>query len=444
MARVLLGTLAGVGVVSVRDGILIVTLPWPPMGGVGVRRKAKMAKYIDRAGVPVHVITARNSSAAHTYDADVAAPGIEVTYAGGGGFYDYMRRDLRSLPAKAVRRLVSTVAAPLYPVDHAQRWSRSVMPRVRGHLERSSVSVVYCSGMPFSTLAEMAALKRELGDRMFLVAEWRDWWTEFPGRHYPWPAARSRALNERLEAEVLAVADLIVAVTPSMRATLAARSDHPDRCVCLPNGYDPDDVASDGDAAAASSAPDMRQGGPVRIAYTGDLGPTRIEAMTRVLDAVRELGADAVHIDLMGPIGGQEGRLASEYGDLIAAGALVLHGKRSPAEAMRLVAQADYGVVAVQREHPEALPSKFFDYVGAGRTLLCVGPSDGELAARVSERDLGLYVTYDDPDAVDALVRYVRSGQRASVSGMASAREEYALPRIAEEFLRMLPGGDAS
>ena len=38
--------------------VLIITHQWPPVGGSGVQRAVKLAKYLSRAGVRVHVLTA--------------------------------------------------------------------------------------------------------------------------------------------------------------------------------------------------------------------------------------------------------------------------------------------------------------------------------------------------------------------------------------------------
>ena len=38
--------------------VLIITHQWPPVGGSGVQRAVKLAKYLSRAGAAVHVLTA--------------------------------------------------------------------------------------------------------------------------------------------------------------------------------------------------------------------------------------------------------------------------------------------------------------------------------------------------------------------------------------------------
>lgn len=409
--------------------VLIPTMQWPPMGGVGVRRKAKMAKYLARAGVDVKAVTVRNTPGVGAgYAADIADARISTDTIRAYSIHDYARRDLKSLPAKALRQGVLRATAPLFPVDYGSWWRFAVRPHVR-RLVNEGWGWVYASGMPFSTVHDMAVLKRELGDRMVLVAEWRDLWTDFPGRHYPFPQSRSRALNQRCESETLEVADVVVAVTEAMADTLRGRSPHPDRVVVIPNGYDPDDFVTARPWGQRS----------LRLAYTGDVGPTRIEGLLVIVEAVAKLRASGVDatLEVMGPLGGQHTAIEGRAAALGMAEAVILHGNRAPSDALALLGDSRYAAVVVQREHPEALPSKFFDAIGSGAALIAVGPAGGDLQRATDAYGLGRYVAYDDGSAASELSDFVLSGSGPDAAGLEQARASYSFEGLAAQLIEL-------
>ena len=213
--------------------VLMIAFEFPPLGGIGVQRSLKLAKYLPEHGVRPIVITPDQASLER-----VIGPAREEGL-------------LKELPA-SVR--VERVPCPPLPTPAktkvgrwlrgffrigeqlASLWRESVLVALPDIIERERPTAVYVSVPPFS----MAPLALEIAERwrLPLLVDFRDHWSLWGSD--PHPSLLHHRLVNWQEGRVLRGAAAVTGVTRQLIADLrAAHPEVPERkFAVVPNGFD--------------------------------------------------------------------------------------------------------------------------------------------------------------------------------------------------------------
>ncbi len=400
-----------------RRTVLVLAYEFPPSGGGGVQRVAKMCRYLPVNGWSPIVVTA-DVKASRAVD-DTLLEGLEGVPVRRVRAFDPRDAAARMLaPLKRLRRAgaasveteraprertgppVSTRVASWVAVpDHAAYW---IGPAVRAAVEEGRahrVRVLYASAPPPSALVAGARAAATLG--VPFVADMRDAWRDNPGARYATPLHRSRSAT--LERRVMRAAAAVTCISDPIAEEAASMG--AGRVVVLPNGFDPADIPAWEPAS-----------GDLHVAFMGQMYAAHSDPAP-LLDALviaseRSPAAARVTFDVIGQ--------GSPFAiDAVRArgleGRVVFHGYRPHAEALRMLAAADVGVVLI-RDVAGAKASytgKIFEYLAVGLPILLLGPTDGVAADLLREARAGTVVAYDDPPAcAEALVRMAEAKAR--------------------------------
>ena len=254
-AKTRIGRCTGLARVNLR--VLLVSYAFPPVGGAGVQRIAKLAKYLPHHGVRPAVLTVANPSAPLRDESllrDVPA-GVEVTRArtlepGYGAKGAVWRAEAkparrswpRSLRSGAARALGGLARGTLFP-DPQVLWQPAAHGALAKRLLARRDDAVLLSGPPFSQFL-LAPLAR--AGRLGVVLDYRDEWTTLRSTYEMTRSRLSRMLGDPLEAALLRRAHAVVTATDEFREHLLERFPFldPDRVFAIPNGYDADDFPS--------------------------------------------------------------------------------------------------------------------------------------------------------------------------------------------------------
>ncbi len=244
------------GLTRVNLRVLLVSYSFPPVGGAGVQRIAKLAKYLPHHGVRPAVLTVANPSAplrdesmlrdvpagvevtrAHTLE-----PGYRAKQAVWRAEAKRSRRGPRSLKARGVRALASVAKAVLFP-DPQVLWQPAAHGVLAQRLLGRRDDAVLLSGPPFSQFL-LAPLAR--AGRLGVVLDYRDEWSTLRSTYEMARSRVARALGDSLEAALLRRAHAVVTATDEFREHLLERFPFvdPDRIFAIPTGYDADDFPS--------------------------------------------------------------------------------------------------------------------------------------------------------------------------------------------------------
>jgi hypothetical protein len=277
--------------------VLVVAYAFPPTGGAGVGRPAKLVKYLPAHGVRPTVLTAANPSVPLRDESllqdlppdlpivrvRTLEPGYAVKQAGwtaragsSGG----------TRSAGGPRRWLGQAAVlgrqALMP-DPQILWQPAAQAELGRRLARGLDDVVLISAPPFSQflLGPTARLRRGVG----VVLDYRDEWSTVQ-QSYEMQARWSARAGARLERAVLRSAHLVTTATEAFRQNLLDRFPFlsPERVVAIPNGYDPADFPAD----LSGPRPDADR---LTVTYAGTV--FNLTSPRGFLGAVRRLHAEA-------------------------------------------------------------------------------------------------------------------------------------------------------
>jgi len=422
--------------------ILVMSFLFPPYNTMGAVRVGKMVKYLTQFGHDVRVITAREQTRPATLELEIPAKLITATpwfnvnrpvelalggrkriaakgYAAGGG---------RAGVAGRLGFLYKTFLN--YP-DGQIGW-RPYARRAATRLVREwRPDIIYASATPFTSLLVAHDAARRFS--VPWVAELRDLWV-MGNAYYPFGGWR-RSIEERLEQRVLATTRGLVTISEPLAEALRTIHQKP-TCVVL-NGFDPQDYP----AAGIPKAESPSSNASLRILYTGAIsnyGQRRDPSP--LFEALRSMGpeADRVRVVFCGwyldTVKGIAARSGVQH-------LVEIHEPVSHREALRLQVSSDVLLLLLWDSPLErgVYTGKLFEYIGARRPILALGPDDNVAAQLITQRRIGV-VLRKPPEIAAQLRRWLiekdHSGAIAPVppgAGSALTREDQA--RRLESFL---------
>lgn len=363
--------------------VLVLAYYFPPLGGAGVQRTAKLVKFLGEAGYRATVVTGHAEEEVDWAPADTSLcediPAQVETF----------RASRRPNTTKRNARLRRWLGIS----SEFDTWWREESVRL-GRAAIADADVIYASMSPFSTAKAASDLARESGRPW--VADLRDPWALDEWAVYP--TAFHRALDRRRMRRALRGAAAVVMNTDEAARTLVEEfPELRDSDVeAIPNGWDAEDFAG---------PPPNRTDDAFRIVYTGYshiLGGARRGARgrflgllggttpgldvtarshARLVEALRILDrsdpglAGRVELHLAGPA-------AHTRSSTLSIDARVTdHGYLAHADAVALMRSADALFLPMHDLPPgvraRTVPGKTYEFLASGRPILAALP-DGD------------------------------------------------------------------
>lgn len=393
--------------------VTLLAAEFPPIGGGGVIRMAKLAKYLPTLGWDVTVVSS-NEPLAHAVDetllADIpssvrilrlGSPLWGMTARATSAAKSRFRRE--SLPFQILFRVRAIVRVLLAIPDRWIAWAWRV-----GRLDRDTLGdpdVILTSGPPHSTHLAGVLVARRL-DVPF-VMDLRDEWT--PNPYYQAGPAWRRLVDRRLERLCIGTAHRVLFVSETSRGRYASRyPGFADRFVVVPNGFDPMDF--EGPWAASRRIP---PGGTLTFGHAGSLQDRRdASPFLRAFGSAARSADGRLHLRLVGSISAEQEQIARS---VIPAASLTIEDFMPHREALRRMAECD--VLLVLSNHaeagPAALTGKIFEWMALRRPILAVIPR-GPATALLEEIGTGVWA---DPSDEPGIIRAIDEAVKVATSG---------------------------
>jgi glycosyltransferase involved in cell wall biosynthesis len=408
--------------------VLLVAQLTPPSPLSGARRPANLAKYLDRLGHRVTVLTSIASGRGGVPGAARVVRTRDLL----AGNLNWRRAHMESIQGKrqAAAAEASRLEAVVVPDLAAACWIPFALPRALALAREERFDCVVTSSPPQSAHLVGLALRRA---GVPWVADLLDGWSFDPPRP-PWPTASQRAVDHGLERAVLGRADRVVAVTAPIAEDLAQRLGR--ETTVITNGFDPDELAEAEDASALL-APDrhslVHTG---RAAVAGRTPRQLIEGLAELRRTRPEL-AERLEVVFAGPTTNEERALLA---DSRVEGLVRSVGTLDRGRALALQRAADsLLVIAAGASARSVATNKLYEYLAAGRPVLVLG-DESEAARIVTEANAGRAVRNQDAGAIAAALEELVTGE-VSVSG--NAIERYSWPVLAKQFEREIEAASA-
>ncbi len=384
-----------------RKKLLIITYYWPPAGGGGVQRWVKFAKYLREFGWEPIIYTVSNGeypvidkslekeipSDITTIKTPIWEPySLYKKFTGRkkeervySGFINENKRE--SLAQKASVFIRGNFFIP----DARKFWISPSIKYLRKYFKKHTVDAIISTGPPHSTHMIALGIKEKIN--IPWVADFRDPWTNIDFydqlRLSKWADKKHR----RLEKAVLKKADKVVTVSWSWAKDFKEISGRKDIQV-ITNGFD--------EADFTSAPPPLTKN--FTICHVGSMNKDRNpvvlwQALSQLLKEKNAL-KDVLEIVLIGQVDFSILQSIEQFGLTPYLNKIdflphkkVVHELRKM-QVLLLPINNTPNVAGV-------LPGKLYEYLGARRPIICIGPSDSD-AAKIIEDTQGYMHGYTD------------------------------------------------
>ena len=382
--------------------LLVITYYWPPSGGAGVQRCLKFVKHLPALGIAPTVLTVDPAQATYPVRdesllAEVPASVRVIHTATSEPFESYKKLTGKAVPYGGfanegrpgpLQQVLRFVRGNLFIPDPRRGWNRHALRAVVQLLsEGEQFDAVLTSSPPHSTQLIGLELQRRYG--LPWLADLRDPWADIYYAKDLHRTALATWLDTRYERQVLTRADAVLVTSPeTKRLFLSKNSGLPaDKIHVLPNGYDEDDFRQ-------PSAPPTDA---FRITHTGTI--TELYHLDNLLRALAECQHRhptlPLRLRFVGQVSAQLRQQveAAGLGDCTEFLPFVPHR-----ESVAYLLQASILLMAIPDvpRNMGILPGKVFEYLAAGKPILCVGPAGSDADQLLRECHAGQALPYED------------------------------------------------
>jgi glycosyltransferase involved in cell wall biosynthesis len=420
------------------EKLLILTYYWPPSGGPGVQRWLKFAGYLKKAGYEPVIITVDPQQATYplqdaslqeeiphdliVYQTPTREPYAlykkltgrkQVPYSGfsnesGKGFVSVLSRFIRG---------------NLFIPDARRGWNSFAVKKAGELISKNHIRIIITTGPPHSTHLAGLALKKKFPDLMW-IADFRDLWTDIfyyaKMLHLPFV----KALDRKLEKEVLLHADRIVSVSHFFRKNLLekAGNNQDEKFTVIHNGYDAADFH---DLYPAEQ--DSRQ--ELKIVYTGTIGDDYdMSGFVAALEVFGKTRNFSLHFT------GNIAQLWKEAFEEKFRERLFIYPHTNHKGAILQMLSADLLLLIIPRmeQNEGIVPAKVFEYMAAGKRILSLGPVEGDVPSILKNAKAGQQFNYDDATGI---LNFLLDDQQWEPDW--NAIENFSREKLTEKLIRL-------
>ncbi len=402
--------------------ILIITYYWPPAGGPGIQRVLKFAKYLPEFGCrPVILTVAHGEYPATDESLMNEVPSSLPVYKTASLEPFALYRNLTGKKSTAIPTFVLTestdqslvqkaaafLRANIFIPDARIGWKPFAVRQGRKIIRDEKIDIIFSTGPPMSTHLIGQALAKKT--HLPWVADFRDPWTDVFYYHSLKRTRWALAIDKSLEHSVLKNADAVVSVSPSIIRSFRDKEENNYHVIA--NGYDEQEFGP------VQPLPDD---GKIHFVHAGHLaGNQNPIVLWKALQNVLQKHSDfnqRFQLDFYGSVHSGIAHSIRNYG---LERYTVWHGYKSHQHIIAAYKSAGalFFVVPQCASSKGILTSKLFDYLGAGRPIVGIGPTDGDAAAILSETDAGIMFDYDETQALTKHLEHIlndRTSQHSS------------------------------
>jgi len=376
--------------------VLVVTYYWPPAGGPGVQRVLKFCRYLPQFGWRPLVLTVADGEypAIDESLAENIAPDLAVYKTASLEPFSLYRRFIGKKKDEKIttfvltedsqgdlkRRLAAFIRGNLFIPDGRIGWKPFAVNQGLQIIRRHKPDVIFSTAPPMSThlIAKTLAHKCSIP----WVADFRDPWTDVFYYHNLRRTRCAQRLDHRLEVSVLRSADAVVTVSSTIQKLFQEKAEN--RYFVIANGFDSDDF---------SGVTPLPADGLRHIVHAGHLAVNQNPsafwiALSRM---TQDKAFSNVCIDFYGSIHSKVEQTLKDCGLMPKCR---FFGYRPHHELVSAMKRADLLFFIVpDTSYAKGIPtSKLFDYLGAGKPILGVGPTDGDAAEILRQTNAGMMV----------------------------------------------------
>jgi len=417
---------------------LIITYYWPPAGGGGVQRWVKMTKYLREFGVEPVIYTPEDPDypAIDKSLLKEMPEGIEVVRLPIWEPYHFYRKITGRRKDEKIysgfisdtkgeslgQKLAVFIRGNFFIPDARKYWIRPSVRFLQKYLQKHPVDIIISTGPPHS----MHMIGMGVSDATGIpwIADFRDPWTNIDFYKQMRLSTRADRIHRRLEREVLQKADRVVTVSQSWARDMETLSNR--KVDVITNGFDPADFVDD-----------EEPGEELSLTHVGSISIERNaimlwEAIEEVLERSEEI-ALKFKLRLIGPV---DQAVISAIKQWPLLGDRFEHIPWQDHSSAVLSIKRSRVLLLLVNDSPNSagrLPGKLFEYLGASRRVLSIGPKKGDVLEILRQSGAGVCIPLNDKAGmVNALVEVLQETDVPDVK--MSYVDKFSRRNLAEKY----------
>ena len=382
--------------------VLIITYYWPPGSGAGVQRWLKFSKYLPEYGWEPVILTVDPEYAvypAHDTSLEKNLPAeIKVHRTKATNWFRIYSRDKSKIPSAGFAKnkdnsfkgkILRFIRGNMFIPDPRKGWNKYAFKKAIEIIENEKISHIITTSPPHSTQLIGLNLKKKFPDIKW-IADLRDPWTDIYYYNQFYPTLISRLIDRALEIKVLKSSDQIITVGNSLKDLFVSKSPGiEEKIEVITNGYDEEDFKGSIDIN-----PDK-----FTISYIGTLSDAYpVNGFLAAFEKFRDEGNDFL-FRLVGTVSSdQKEKILEKTGiENVEFIPYVNHH-----EAINYMMSSTILLLVIPDHHSNKsiLTGKLFEYLASGKSVLCLGPADGDAAMIISESGAGKTFGYNDSKSI--------------------------------------------
>lgn len=388
--------------------VLIVAYYFPPSGGPGVQRVLKYTRYLPEFGWDPIVLTVENGTYPAIDESLFKQIPLETKVLRTKIFepYDIYRFITRKPKNIAIdvnvikkegqkqtitERFAEFIRSTFFIPDARLFWLLTARSKILELIDKFNIDVIYSSSPPYtcSLIALYGKQKRHLP----WVAGFRDPWTGFISAPNRWFLPEK--IDKALEHKVFINADIIEVAWEGIRKDALAKYPDlsPSKFIHIPNGFDSADFPKI----------EYKKNQRFTITYTGSLYGRRnplslFKAIEKLIQEGRIHKSD-FKIRFIGRMGAEVHQMIEQTSFR---NSIEISGYLPHHQSIEQIMTSDVSLLIIDesKESEEIVPGKVYEYLGAGRPILAIGPENGAIAQLLEECKAGLIAHQNEIDTI--------------------------------------------
>lgn len=383
--------------------VLIFTYYWPPSGGAGVQRWLKFSKFLPEFGWEPIVITVDPKKATYpvlddSLHKEIGAK-VRVIQTNSTEWFSFYKKVTGSnnVPyagfaneSKKIsfkQKAARFVRGNFFLPDPRKGWNKHALKAATSLIKGTSIDCIVTTGPPHST--QLIGLKLRKKYNIPWIVDFRDPWTDIYYDHQFYPTRLAKRINLAYERNVLKKSDLVLTVSQGFKNIFVEKNYFkPEKVEIIPNGFDEDDFQFE-------IRPESDQ---FIITYVGTLSD--IYPLDSFIKAFLHLlkNKPIFKLRFIGSVSSNQLAKLKEIPDNSIEFIEYVEHKKA-VEYMKL---SDVLLLVVP-EHSSGkgiLPGKIFEYLASERSVLGIGPTDGDSALILENTGAGMMVSSNDQEGI--------------------------------------------
>lgn len=422
--------------------VLVISYYWPPAGGISIIRPLKLIKYLKEFGWEPILCTAENphyplEDMMGLKEIDSNLEIIRVPIWEPYGFYKTLTRQknkevladvIQNAPKNSFGHNVSVwLRGNFFIPDARCMWIKPVVKRLKKYIAENKVDAVITTGPPHSVNRIGTLLKAECG--LPWLADFQDPWTQVDYYQHFRISSWADLRHKKMEQEVFENADMLSIVSKSWKFDLeeiGARD-----VEVIPLGYDPEDFQNT-----------LKLDKLFSITHLGLLGEDRnpfvlVKTLRELCD---ELEGFYEHLELKF-VGKVNQNLVSFVSDIGIQSQCKFIGQVNRSKAIEIMMSTQLLLLLLNKAENVngRIPGKLFEYIGADRPILCLGPKGTDVEYILTDSQSGRSIDYNDKEQLKVYLKqqyqlYLKGGLSLESKG----KEKYTHREVSAKFASCL------